>query len=88
MEMRNLFGEAAMLKDFMYKVYTNNIDSTDSTVLLESLRALSLAGMAVARVLQVHMSIRSWGSNNDESLDDILTSLDKTTERLSHLDLD
>jgi hypothetical protein len=34
------------------------------------------------------MSIRSWGSNNDESLDDILTSLDKTTERLSHLDLD
>ena len=88
MEMRNLFGEAAMLKDFMYKVYTNNIDSTDSTVLLESLRALSLAGMAVARVLQVHMNIRSWGSNDDESLNDILTSLDKTTERLSHLDLD
>jgi hypothetical protein len=88
-EMRNLLGEAAMLKDFMFKLYNANFESTDNTTIIETIRALSLAGMALSRVLQVHVHIRVWDGNDDddEPLKDILSSLDSATKRISHLDL-
>ena len=86
-EMRNLLGEAAMLKDFMFKLYNANFESTDSTTIIETIRALSLAGMALSRVLQVHAHIHVWSGDDDKPLKDILSSLDETTKRISHLDL-
>ena len=86
-EMRNLLGEAAMLKDFMFKLYNANFESTDSTTIIETIRALSLAGMALSRVLQVHSHIHVWSGDDDKPLKDILSSLDETTKRISQLDL-
>jgi hypothetical protein len=57
-EMRNLLGEAAMLKDFMFKIYTNGIESTDQAQIAETLRALSLASMALSRIMDVHYRIK------------------------------
>lgn len=87
-EMRNLLGEAAMLKDFMFKLYNANFESTDNNTIIETIRALSLAGMALSRILQVHAHIHVWsGDDDDKPLKDILSSLDETTKRISHLDL-
>lgn len=80
-EMRNLLGEAAMLKDYMYFLYNINLDSTDSAALSDTLRALAMAGMALARLLQVHNRIRIVGESKESSLDDILSSLNSATTR-------
>lgn len=81
-EMRNLLGEAAMLKDYMYFLYNCNVESTDSAVLAETLRALALAGMSLARLLQVHKHIRVYQDTPPESsLDDLLASLKTHTTR-------
>jgi hypothetical protein len=85
-EMRNLLGEVAMLKDYMYRLYTCNLQSTDSPTLAETLRALSLAGMALARVLQVHNDILIYGKT-DASLDDLISSLDASVDHVKSLDL-
>jgi hypothetical protein len=87
-EMRNLLGQAAMLKDYMYKLYTKNADSTDSNTIIESLRALSLAGVSIARVLQAHNDLRLYGSKTDSSLDQLLSSLDAASDLAESLDLD
>lgn len=63
-ELRNLLGEAAMLKDYMYILYNCNIESHDSAVLAETLRGLALAGMALSRLLQVHNQVRVHASSN------------------------
>jgi hypothetical protein len=47
-----------MLKDFMFNLYTTNIQCTDGAVLAETLRALSMAGMALSRILEIHCRIR------------------------------
>ncbi len=73
-EIRNLAGEAAMLKDYMFKLYNCNIESTDSATLAETLRALSLAGMALARILHVHTRIRpsrETGSSLSDAIDEL-----------------
>ena len=57
-EMRNLLGEAAMLKDFMFKLYTAGIEAPDSSQIADPLRALSLASMALSRLLDVHFRIK------------------------------
>lgn len=86
-EMRNLLGEAAMLKDYMYILYNRNLETHDSIVLAETLRALSLASMALARLLQVHTDIRILrpGSNNDPTLKSLLDDMSSATTRANSL---
>ena len=78
-EMRNLLGEVAMLKDYMYKLYQQNFDSTDSLEILETLRALTLAGISMARMLQIYSHIRISSSplNMSELLKPYKTLLDE-----------
>ncbi len=86
-EMRNLLGEAAMLKDYMFILYNKNIESTDSAVLSETLRALSMAGISLARVLMVydHIRLLSDHSNNDVPLSTLLKELDTATHAVNKL---
>ena len=84
-ELRNLLGEAAMLKDYMYILYNCNITSHDSAVLADTLRALALASMAVARLLQVHNHIRVAPAGNLSSLDDLLADMDAAASRANSL---
>jgi len=86
-ELRNLLGEAAMLKDYMYILYNRNLETHDSIVLAETLRALSLASMALARLLQVHTDIRILrpGSNNDPTLKSLLDDMSSATTRANSL---
>lgn len=86
-EMRNLLGEAAMLKDYMYILYNRNLEICDSTVLAETLRALSLASMALARLLQVHSDIRIVRSNTsvDSSLAHLLADMDTAANHANSL---
>ena len=79
-ELRNLLGEAAMLKDYMYILYNCNLEVRDSAVLAETLRALSLASMALARLLQVHCQVRIH-SSSDSTLSELLTSMDAAATR-------
>jgi hypothetical protein len=65
-EMNNLLGEAAMLKDYMYKLYMSNIEVDDCILLADTLHALSLAGMALARVLDVNQRIQIWVPKHQE----------------------
>ncbi len=76
-----------MLKDYMYKLYTTNAESTDSTTIIESLRALALAGVAIARVLQAHNDLRLYGNKTDSSLGQLLSSLDAASDQAASLDL-
>jgi hypothetical protein len=85
-EMRNLLGEVAMLKDYMYTIYIKNLDSTDNATLIDTLHALSLAGLSLARLLQVHNDIRIYGKTNIP-LDNLLTSLDATVSQMKSLEL-
>lgn len=81
-ELRNLLGEAAMIKDYMYFLYNHNLGSTNSAILAETLRALSLGGMALTRLLLIHNRIRVYVSpSTEKSLSDILDSLDSATTR-------
>ena len=75
-ELRNLLGEAAMLKDYMFFVYNSNLGCTDSVTLADTLRALALAGVALSRVLQVHSHIRITPSSGGNHLSALLDSLD------------
>ena len=86
-EMRNLLGEAAMLKDYMYILYNRNLETHDSIVLAETLRALSLASMALARLLQVHTDIRILrpDSNHDSTLKTLLNDMSSATTRANSL---
>lgn len=84
-EMRNLMGEAAMIKDYMYILYTCNLESRDSAVLAETLRALSLAGMALARLLQVHTDIRIIRSEPDTDFKDFLNDMGSAATRANRL---
>jgi hypothetical protein len=79
-EMRNLLGEAAMLKDYMYRLYSANIDTHDPTIIQETLHSLSLAGLTLARLLQVHNDIRLF-SNAHSSLDTLLTAIDSPSSK-------
>lgn len=83
-EMRNLLGEAAMLKDYMYFIYKCNLDSTDSAVLSETLRALALAGMSLSRLLQVHNNIRVVASG-DSTFTGFLDSMNAAVSRANRL---
>ena len=80
-ELRNLLGEAAMLKDYMYILYNCNLEVRDSAVLAETLRALSLAGMALSRLFLVHCQIRVHSSSDSSTLDDLLDSMNEATSR-------
>jgi len=85
-EINNLLGEAAMLKDYMYILYNRNIEDNDPTVLIDTLRALSLAGMALARLLQVNGRIRiSSSGDSSSSLDDFLGSMNAAASRANSL---
>ena len=86
-EMRNLLGEAAMIKDYMYILYNKNLESHDSVVLAETLRALSMAGMALSRLLQVHNDIRLVRSNPgvDSSLSHLLSDMNSATSRANSI---
>ena len=85
-ELRNLLGEAAMIKDYMFILYNCNLEIRDSAVLADTLRALSLAGMALARLLQVHGHIRVPSSNSSSStLDDLRADMDAATSRANRL---
>lgn len=57
-EMRNLLGEAAMLKDFMFKLYNAGIGCTDHAQIAETARALYLTSMALSRILDIHLRIK------------------------------
>ncbi len=84
-EMRNLLGEAAMLKDYMYILYTCNLEIRDSAVLAETLRALSLAGMALSRLLQVHNEIRITRPASASTIKDLLIDMDSAAGRANRL---
>ena len=86
-ELRNLLGEAAMLKDYMYILYNRNLETHDSIVLAETLRALSLASMALARLLQVHTDIRILrpDSNHDSTLKTLLNDMSSAATRANSL---
>ena len=84
-EMRNLFGEVAMLKDYMYILYNRNVESRDSAVLAETLRALSLAGMALSRLLLVHNQVRIVRSSPTSSLQDLLDDMDAAASRAGRI---
>lgn len=73
-EMRNLLGEAAMLKDFMFKLYSINMESTSSAVLAETLRALSMAGMALSRLMLVHRQVRVYENPAMDELEKSMTA--------------
>lgn len=86
-ELRNLLGEAAMLKDYMYILYNNNLESHDSLVLAETLRALSMAGMALSRLLQVHNEIRIVRAipNVESTLSHLLSDMNTATSRANSI---
>lgn len=85
-EMRNLLGEVAMLKDYMFILYNKNIESTDTPVLSETLRALSMASMAIARLLQVYDHIRILSSKDDDvPLSGLLDQLESATKRVNKM---
>lgn len=84
-ELRNLMGEVAMLKDYMHILYTKNLDSSDPIVLTETLRALSLAGMAVSRLLLVHCQVRITRSGSASSLNDLLADMGDAASRANRL---
>lgn len=84
-ELRNLLGEAAMLKDYMYILYNCNLEVRDSAVLAETLRGLSLAGMALSRLLQVHTDIRIAHSEPSSTLKSLLSEMDAATSHANHL---
>ena len=84
-ELRNLLGEAAMLKDYMYILYNRNVESRDSVVLAETLRALSLAGMALSRLLLVHNQVRIVRSSSTSSLQDLLDDMDAAASRAGRI---
>ena len=71
-EMRNLLGEAAMLKDYMYYLYNSQVDKTDRHEIAETLRSLSMAGVALARLLQVHSRIRIIPDNSESGISSVL----------------
>jgi len=96
--MRNLMGEAAMLKDYMYILYTCNLEVRDSrelcapewvlregSVLAETLRALSLAGMALSRLLQVHCDVRISRQEPGSNFKDFLTDMGSAASRANRL---
>ncbi len=84
-ELRNLLGEAAMLKDYMYILYNKNLESRDSVVLAETLRALSLAGMALSRLLLVHSQIHITRSGSNTYLKDLFADMDAAASRANRL---
>jgi len=84
-EMRNLMGEAAMLKDYMYTLYTCNLEVRDSAILAETLRALSLAGMALARLLQVHSDVHITRSEPGSNFKDFLNDMGSAASRANRL---
>ena len=63
-EKQNLLGEAARLKEFMLHIYNKNIESTDLTVITETLHALSLAARALSRVLEILSLVQVIDSND------------------------
>jgi hypothetical protein len=86
-ELRNLLGEAAMLKDYMYILYNKNLESHDSVILAETLRALSMAGMALSRLLQVHNDIRLVrpNPNVESTLSHLLSDMNTATSRANSI---
>jgi len=84
-ELRNLMGEVAMLKDYMHILYTKNLASDDPIVLTETLRALSLAGMAVSRLLLVHCQVRITRSGSASSLNALLADMGDAASRANRL---
>ena len=84
-EMRNLMGEAAMLKDYMYILYTCNLEVRDSTILAETLRALSLAGMALSRLLQVHCDVHISRQESGSNFKDFLNDMGSAASRANRL---
>ena len=83
--MRNLLGEVGMLKDYMYLLYRKNIDTTDPEILANTLRALSLGGMALARLLMVHSRIRLFRPIRTQALDNLLSDLKSSAKRANNL---
>ncbi len=69
----------------MYILYTCNLQSRDSAVLAETLRALSLAGMALARLLQVHTDIRIIRSEPGSHFKDFLNDMGSAATRANRL---
>ncbi len=84
-ELRNLMGEVSMIKDYMHILYNKNLESTDPIVLTETLRALSLAGMAVSRLLLVHGQVRITSSGSNSTLKDLLADMDAAASRAGHI---
>ena len=84
-EMRNLMGEVGMIKDYMYRLYCQNIESTDPEILANTLRALSLGGMAISRMLLVHSRVRLFRPTRSKSLDSLLTDLKSSATRANRL---
>ncbi len=72
--LHNLNGEIAMIKDFMFWVYENNKDSDDPKVLAASLRALSLAGFSLTRLMLNSWRVKFPASSN-VNMDTLLTTL-------------
>jgi|GEM_PF-1354444 len=56
-DMRNLLGEVAMLKDIMYQLYTRAEGCEDTDQLNNLLRGLSIAGISISRLLQIHSRV-------------------------------
>ena len=84
-EMRNLLGEVAMLKDYMYILYHRNLESHDSIVLTETLRALAMAGMSLSRLLLVHQQIRVYAPASNSTLKDLLHDMDSAAARAGRI---
>lgn len=83
-ELRNLMGEVSMIKDYMHILYKKNLASDDADVLTDTLRALSLAGMAVSRLLLTNSRVRITRSS-DSTLDDLLADMNSAAARANRL---
>ena len=84
-ELHNLMGEVGMLKDYMHILYQKNINSEDSAEITDTLHALSLASMAVSRLLLVHSRVRITRSTGDSTLKDLLADMDSAASRANRL---
>ncbi len=69
----------------MYILYNCNIETRDSAVLAETLRGLALAGMALARLLQVHNHIRIPSNSSDSSFSDFLADMGAAASRANKI---
>jgi hypothetical protein len=67
--------EIIRLKQYMRTLYDKNIDSTDTTVIAETLHALTLAGNALVRALEEYTHVHISEPDMPEDMEAYLNSI-------------